>query len=181
MNAVTTHVHSLYSHDTPVVASGSVHVTYGAFGHEKRNTTSQTGIDNELITVWSHASGACESNDRVVYGALSPDNGQTWRAPFLVGHTTSADLVNPFAVQTPSGSELRVYAIARGAPGASNLVVFRSTDHGRHWGPSETIDLPPGVQHVSRPVFTQYGSGLVCFTSYSDNQDNQYLATFAVP
>jgi hypothetical protein len=184
MNVDFTRVYGPTSHGPVLDVSGDVHVTYGPSGDEKRNTTSETGGSDELITVWSHSSpSACPNGDRGIWASISTNNGASWGAPHEIGGMESADLTNPYVVAVPGGHELRVYAIARGAPGKGNLVVARSTndDHGRHWSAFESVPLPQGIASVSRPVVAQVGAALVMFAAWSDEKGHGHLGTFTLP
>jgi hypothetical protein len=171
-------ISGLTEHDPAVKAGGPA--GSGTEGNQFRATLAETGRPEELIVVWNRPSTP-PGGDRTIWGAISPDRGETWGIPFLVAQVPGDDLVNPFVINVRFAGELRVYFVNLRAGKSAELNMVASSDRGTSWGAAQPVPRPAGARRSpARPVFIEVDGRLVCFGSW--NVDGiPTLGTYVVP
>lgn len=147
----------------------------GPSGLQLRDTAAEAG-DGKVILVWQQVDP--QGGPRTIYGALSPDDGRTWGAPFQVASLASQriDMFNPFVVNT--GSELRVYSQSC-SPTDCHITQTTSTDHGHTWTPARAVPLPSFTRFVGRPTYIVEQGEVYCFVDIArpgDTRQNPQVA-----
>lgn len=143
----------------------------------KRNEASAVALrDSRLLLTWSEFSGRGDNDRAAILGAVSPDRGETWGAPWtVVANTAGLNVMSPAIRRLGDGGLGLVYSHRERTSEASRRFV-RSDDEGRTWSTPVVLPQQEPYQTGCHDRLTVLASGrLVAPLHCTDDWHAHYL------